>query len=185
MLDVDERDLQLRPAFGEVFASSGYKVDDTPMASGLYGCTLDWGLVEVLPCRVGHNEVRSTFCGLGDESMADKNAIQLSNTGRVPKAYAEFRRLHNKRATQEILGTAHIRSGKVCKRGASSGTTFGEVSADCFVLLNQKKHGGRPSHDWIVTCTARDPPFCVPGDSGGWVYDAEGCLVGSAVGDMD
>ena len=81
------------------------------------------------------------------------------------------------------MRTAHVRSRKVCKRGASSGTTFGEVSADRFVLLNQRNHGGRPSHDWIAAVTSRDPPFCVPGDSSGWAYDAEGCLMGSVVGE--
>ena len=75
-----------------------------------------------------------------------------------------------------------MHSSQVCKRGAASGITFGDVSADRFVLLNQRPNGGRPSLNWVVNVTARDPPFSFPGDSGGWVYDTAGCLVGSVVG---
>ena len=67
-------------------------------------------------------------------------------------------------------------------RGARSGTTFGVVSADRFVLLNQEIHDRRPSLDWIVTTPVWDGLFSKPGDSAGWVYDHEGCLIGSVVG---
>ena len=75
-LDIYDRELQHPPAFGNVFASSGFKVDDEPVAGGHYGCTLDWGLVEVLPNRVGHNEVReSTFCPVADGTVVDEVLI--------------------------------------------------------------------------------------------------------------
>ena len=70
----------------------------------------------------------------------------------------------------------------MCKKGARSNVTFASVSADRFVLLNQKTNGGVPSLDWIVITTPLEPLFCVPGDSGAWVYDAEGCLLGHVIG---
>jgi hypothetical protein len=45
------------PLFGNVFATSGYRVDEVPVEGFSHGCTLDWGMIEVDPPRVGRNEV--------------------------------------------------------------------------------------------------------------------------------
>lgn len=58
LLETYQHDLHQRPAFGQVFASSGYRVDEVTVADGHFGSTLDWGLVEVLPGRIGNNKVR-------------------------------------------------------------------------------------------------------------------------------
>ena len=81
-----------------------------------------------------------------------------------------------------ISDTAELQTGRVCKQGATTGKTFGYVSADHFVLLNQEQHGGRPSLDWIVTNRVGQVHFSVGGDSGAWLYDTQGSLVGLVVG---
>jgi hypothetical protein len=45
------------PFFGNVFATSGYRVDQVPVEGFSHGCTLDWGMIEVAFPRVGTNEV--------------------------------------------------------------------------------------------------------------------------------
>ena len=60
------------------------------------------------------------------------------------------------------------------------------VSADVFSLFNQRQHRGEPSIDYIVTNTCRaldrDPLFSRPGDSGSWVFDPQGRVVGVMIG---
>ena len=43
--------------FGQIFASSGYRIGDPLLQSDLPGCTMDWALIEVDPLRVGINQV--------------------------------------------------------------------------------------------------------------------------------
>jgi hypothetical protein len=61
LVDMFDHDLKQRPAFGTVWASSGYRVNEEPVSGGLFGCTLDWALIKVNPDRVGRNEVRERF----------------------------------------------------------------------------------------------------------------------------
>ena len=77
--------------------------------------------------------------------------------------------MHEDIGANYVTSTAHIPTGKVCRAGNSSGTTFGDVSADQFVLLNQKRRNGKPSMDWIVTNGNGEIPFGTHGDSGAWV----------------
>lgn len=55
-----EHSLKCNPAYGKVFAKSGYRVDETAVEGFSSGCSLDWGAVEVDPTRAGSNEVRFT-----------------------------------------------------------------------------------------------------------------------------
>ena len=90
--------------------------------------------------------------------------------------------MHREEPARQLVDTADVAAGKVCKQGAKSDATFGVVSADRFVLLNHNEHGARPSLDWVVATSADDPEISRGGDSGAWVYDANGCLVGVVVG---
>ena len=73
LLETYQQDLHQDPAFGQVFASSGYRVDEVTVAGGHFGSTLDWGLVEVLPGRIGINKVTfAAFKSLTQRAMADK-----------------------------------------------------------------------------------------------------------------
>jgi hypothetical protein len=49
--------LQRDDIFGRVFATSGYRVDMTPVPGFRHGCTLDWGLISVNESRLGTNQV--------------------------------------------------------------------------------------------------------------------------------
>ena len=59
LIDACDRDLECNATFGSLLVSSGYRVDLEPVPGSETGCTLDWALIEVLPNRVGHNEVCS------------------------------------------------------------------------------------------------------------------------------
>ena len=53
-----DAELDRDPKFGDVFATSGYRVDTVPVDGFQHGCTIDWGLIDVVPSRIGNNEVR-------------------------------------------------------------------------------------------------------------------------------
>ena len=55
-----DHSLKCDPAYGNVFATSGYRVDETAVDGFSSGCTLDWGAVEVKPMRARSNEVQFT-----------------------------------------------------------------------------------------------------------------------------
>ena len=85
-----------------------------------------------------------------------------------------------------LLETADITKGMVAKCGSTTGTTYGMISADAFSLFNLKGHHGKASIEQIIldsnAALHGSPPFCRPGDSGAWVFDPRGRVVGVVVG---
>ena len=70
-LECCNAELERDPGYGHVFATSGYRVDVTPVDGFAHGCTIDWGLIDVDQSRRAVNEVcRSLIAAL--KSYTDK-----------------------------------------------------------------------------------------------------------------
>jgi hypothetical protein len=77
---------------------------------------------------------------------------------------------------------APIHDGLVAKLGPRKSLATGKVSASQFSLFNLEEHRGQPSLDWVVIGARDTLSFAGRGDSGAWVFDTEGRLVGMVVG---
>ena len=93
-----------------------------------------------------------------------------------------FGRLPLTNPRNRIEQTASIHDGPVAKLGAGTLLSTGTVSASQFSLFNSKEHQRQPSLEWVIIGSDRGVHFASEGDSGAWVFDTAGCLVGMVVG---
>ncbi|KAI9861192.1 MAG: hypothetical protein M1813_005365 [Trichoglossum hirsutum] len=114
------------------------------------GCSLDWALVDVRNTRQGENRVPQ-----------------------LPRKPWEFEYLSEGNAVVDVAPLSM--DDNVIKSGYSSGTTYGRVSHikhDCNVPGNSL-----PTSEYVVVGN-KGRPFAFQGDSGAFVLDGHGRLVG-------
>ena len=147
--------------FGEVFASSGFKVASR-------GCSLDWGLIRLNADRSGTNEV----CFPPVAPVVLRNLLRTSISQLPPEA--QYKGIMFK----EVAGLTRLMIGdKVVKGGADTGWTrgrFNEIKSDVH-LEDGPLEGTR---EFCCVSTHGVAPFSRKGDSGAWVLTQDGALGG-------
>ncbi|MCJ1408691.1 hypothetical protein MMC19_002766 [Ptychographa xylographoides] len=126
---------------GEVFFSSGYKLD------GEAQCQLDYGLIEMYPARVGTNEIPN-----------DENSFKVTYIAKIP-----------------------LEGGKVRKFGRTTDITEGYINpVDSFIRFKGTAFEMVSKEKMIYGIAGK--PFTLAGDSGAWVVDVFGGLIGMVWG---
>jgi hypothetical protein len=178
--DIKKLEMQLQEArqirdtlspriLGFVVASSGLSTRPDPHFGGKYHVAEDWALVELLP--EVRREVQNAF---------DRNILRP----RFPELGAqEFKRV---RPWNPSSNWSRLR---VFKRGRTTDYTIGYVNGQRKARKlgdNQKDSEGKESftREFSITSSSTNGLFSQPGDSGSWIMDKQGQLVGMVWGKL-
>ncbi|KAF3491860.1 uncharacterized protein GIQ15_01377 [Arthroderma uncinatum] len=158
--DITVRDRQLdeiksfNPHIGTVLATSGFKNASTHAGISSPLCLLDWAILHVRNGRRCHNYI-----------------------GDINPSIPEWRR-----ESQSVSGIADIpdTESTVIKKGRTTGVTLGVVGGPPVLVRLGAAYGNLYRRAWLVS---RDWSKCFarPGDSGSWVLNMSGQVIGILV----
>lgn len=167
---------------GHVVAGSGmYRTrQQAHMTTGDFPSVLDWALISIDPQRLGENKVRSSS-SFGKCVDRWRLPVLSLTSGAVKPAHAKSPDLMTPISFQPTVQQGPEYVGRLWKSGRSTGLTSGDykclVQAEITRELDEKGElVVKATHEHMVSTS--DGAFGEPGDSGSFVFDRYGGVMG-------